>query len=91
MAGVRENEGALVERRRESIRPRLGDVAGDGAWRRPTIEVEPLSPRLLHAAIAKGLKLQFLAVHRMISATISRVIFSALFGLAIAARSSRAT
>jgi hypothetical protein len=33
MAGVRENEGALVEgsRRRESIRPRLGDVAGDGA------------------------------------------------------------
>ena len=43
MAGVRENEGALVERRRESIRPRLGNVAGDGAWRRPTIEVEPLS------------------------------------------------
>ena len=31
MAGVRENEGALVEgsRRRELIRPRLGDVHGD--------------------------------------------------------------
>ena len=54
--GFSENEGALVERRRKSIRPRLGDVAGDGAWRRPTIEVEPLS----HSSCCTANEMQFL-------------------------------
>ena len=79
MAGVRENEGALVERRRKSIRPRLGDVAGDGAWRRPTIEVEPLS----HSSCCTAKSNAVSCLFTVLISAISAAMLSALFALVI--------